>query len=182
LDRAQSESKPERLVDSLVYCDTGYILDNDPELITSLVEHVQQCLARIRFCDAASALQIGSALEAALLNALYHGNFELGPNLTPGDCIASMKQRLKQAPFRDRKIHVRARFSADEALFVIRDEGRGFDHAAHLRAGPAALIGERDRGLTLMQTFMDLVTFNEAGNEVTLVKRRQSKVAVQAVA
>jgi hypothetical protein len=162
--------------------DTGYMLDNDPELITSLVEHVQQCLARIRFCDAAGALQIGSALEAALLNAMYHGNFELGPELTPGDCVASMRERHKQAPYRDRKIHVRARFSAEEALFVIRDEGRGFDHAAHLPAKLTALIGERDRGLTLMQTFMDHVTFNEAGNEVTLVKRRQARVAVQAVA
>jgi hypothetical protein len=33
-----------------------------------------------------------------------------------------------------------------------------------------------------MHAFMDNVTFNEAGNEVTLIKRRQGRVAVQAVA
>ena len=175
LDRARKGGRPERLVESLVHCDTGYVLENDPELITSLVEHVQQCLVRIRFCDAPGALQIGSALEAALDNALYHGNFELGTELTPADCAALSQTRRNESPFRDRRIHVRARFSADEALFIIRDEGRGFEHAAHAAAKQAERIGERDRGLTLMHTFMDSVTFNEAGNEVTLVKRRKAR-------
>jgi CheY-like chemotaxis protein len=175
LVRAQTEGRPERLAESLVYCDMGYVLDNDPELITALVEHVQQCLVRIRFCDAPGALQIGSALEAAIDNALYHGNFELGTELAPSDCAALSRERRNEPPYRDRRIHVRARFSADEALFIIRDEGPGFDHAAHATAKQAERVGERDRGLTLMYTFMDSVTFNEAGNEVTLVKRRQAK-------
>ena len=87
LDRARAESQPERLVESVVYCDTGYELDNDPELVASLVEHVQHAWRGLRFCDRASALQLGSALEAALLNALYHGNFELAADLSPADCL-----------------------------------------------------------------------------------------------
>jgi CheY-like chemotaxis protein len=173
LERARTGSRPERLVESLVYCDTGYRLENDPELVTQLVEHVQHSLARMRFCDAGSALQVGSALEAALVNAMFHGNFELGTELTPADCTALGKERRHVPPYRDRRIHVRARYSVDEALFVIRDEGRGFDHAAHAPSRRSALIGERDRGLTLMHMFMDSVTFNDAGNEVTLIKRRQ---------
>ena len=85
---------------------------------------------------------------------MFHGNFELGTELTPADCAALSKERRDVSPYRDRRIHVRARFSADEALFVIRDEGRGFDHAAHAPRR-AALVSERDRGLTLMHTFMD---------------------------
>ncbi len=175
LDRAHKGGRPERLVESLVDCDTGYVLENDPELITSLVEHVQQCLVRIQFCDPPGALQIGSALEAALNNAQYHGNFEFGSESTPADCAALSQVRRNEPPYRDRRIHVRARFSAEEALFIIRDEGRGFDHAAHATARQARSVGERDRGLTLMHMFMDGVTFNEAGNEVTLVKRRAAR-------
>jgi CheY-like chemotaxis protein len=175
LDRARTGGRPERLAESLVYCDTGYVLDNDPDLTTSLVEHVQQCLVRISFCDATAALQLGSALGAALENAIFHGNFELASELTPADCTALSRERRGQTPYCARRIHVRVRFSPDEALFVIRDEGRGFDHASHTAAKQAEHIGERDRGLTLMHTFMDSVTFNEAGNEVTLVKRRQTK-------
>jgi CheY-like chemotaxis protein len=92
LERAKTERRPERLVESLVYCDTGYMLDNDAELVGSLVEQVQHNLVRIRFCDASGALQIGSALEAALLNAVYHGNLELSSELTPADCEASMPE------------------------------------------------------------------------------------------
>jgi hypothetical protein len=155
------------------------VLENDPELISSLVEHVQQCLVRIRFCNSTTALQMGSALAAALENAIYHGNFELTGDMTPLDCAAIVRERRDQPPYRDRKIHVRIRFSTDEALFVVRDEGSGFDHAARIGATHVERIGERDRGLTLMHTFMDGVTFNEAGNEVTLVKRRTAKGIVE---
>jgi hypothetical protein len=34
------------------------------------------------------------------------------------------------------------------------------------------LAGDHNRGLTLMQAFMDRVVFNEAGREVTMVKKR----------
>ena len=34
------------------------------------------------------------------------------------------------------------------------------------------VVREGGRGLVLMRTFMDQVSFNESGNEVTMVKRR----------
>jgi anti-sigma regulatory factor (Ser/Thr protein kinase) len=37
---------------------------------------------------------------------------------------------------------------------------------------PDALERDSAHGLLLMQTFMDEVKFNEAGNEVTMIKRR----------
>ena len=57
-------------------------------------------------------------------------------------------------------------------MYVIRDEGPGFD--------PSTLPDPRDpsnlertagRGLLLIRTFMDEVTFNKAGNQITMVKR-----------
>jgi hypothetical protein len=174
LERARTESRPEHLVECVVYCDTGYELENDPDLVASLVEQVQQRLTRLRFCDSASALQLGSALEAALLNALYHGNLELAADLTRSDGLAVANERRGQTPYCDRRIHIRARLSPDEALFVIRDEGPGFDHAAHAPAKRAGVVGESDRGLTLMHTFMDQVAFNDSGNEVTMIKRRRA--------
>ena len=36
---------------------------------------------------------------------------------------------------------------------------------------PCALESEEGRGLSLMRSFTDELTFNEAGNEVTMVKR-----------
>jgi anti-sigma regulatory factor (Ser/Thr protein kinase) len=58
---------------------------------------------------------------------------------------------------------------------VIRDEGPGFDVMSVLEPGdPKDLNKDCGRGLVLMRTFMDEVFYNERGNEVTLIKRREA--------
>ena len=59
-----------------------------------------------------------------------------------------------------------------EARFLIRDDGNGFDlsEVPDLNE-PGALEPVGRRGLSLIQTFMDEVLYNEKGNEVRLVKR-----------
>jgi anti-sigma regulatory factor (Ser/Thr protein kinase) len=67
---------------------------------------------------------------------------------------------------------VHLKLTPGEAVCVIRDEGTGFDRATLPDpTDPAQLEKASGRGLVLMRTFCDEVNFNEAGNEVTLVKR-----------
>jgi anti-sigma regulatory factor (Ser/Thr protein kinase) len=62
--------------------------------------------------------------------------------------------------------------SRDEALFVVRDEGQGFDpDALPDPTDPANLEKASGRGILLMRAFMDSIIFNSVGNSVTLVKR-----------
>jgi CheY-like chemotaxis protein len=148
---------------------------NDLALIKALVKHLQPMLRCLPLADEAERLRVGVALEEALRNAYYHGNLEVGATLGKVDRQAYdelARQRLWEAPYRDRRIHVTARISRSEAVFVIRDQGPGFDVSklgsgvlpdAHSAAG---------RGVVLMRSMMDEVKFNEAGNEVTLIKRR----------
>jgi anti-sigma regulatory factor (Ser/Thr protein kinase) len=57
---------------------------------------------------------------------------------------------------------------------VVRDEGSGFDVVPVADSDdPAALAREGGRGLVLMRTFMDEVTYNDTGNEVAMVKRKE---------
>jgi anti-sigma regulatory factor (Ser/Thr protein kinase) len=59
---------------------------------------------------------------------------------------------------------------------VVHDEGPGFDVGAVLGVDQtAAVAGTGGRGLVLMQSFMDEVTYNDQGNRVTLVKRNKSQ-------
>jgi anti-sigma regulatory factor (Ser/Thr protein kinase) len=61
---------------------------------------------------------------------------------------------------------------------VIRDEGPGFDVADVPSVDePSALESTCGRGVVLMRTLMEKVDFNETGNEVTLVKRQETKDA-----
>ena len=64
------------------------------------------------------------------------------------------------------------RLARDLAVFVVRDEGPGFDPAALPDpTDPANLDKVTGRGILLMRAFMDHVDFNARGNEVTMVKQ-----------
>jgi anti-sigma regulatory factor (Ser/Thr protein kinase) len=69
-------------------------------------------------------------------------------------------------------VYVTARFTRDELLFNVRDEGQGFDpNILPDPTDPANLGKVSGRGLLLIQTFMDRVQHNTTGNEITMVKR-----------
>jgi hypothetical protein len=136
-------------------------------------------------CDSAGRVRIGMALEQALLNALCHGNLQIASgqsldareSLMEGKQQTFIEQRRAQEPYASRRIHVNLCISPEEARFVIRDEGPGFDTSAlPPRDDPRVLEAEGGRGLVLMRSFMDEVTFNEPGNEVTMIKRREQVV------
>jgi len=159
--------------------DCGFALDNDPGLIGALIAHLQDEAAQLGLCDAAGSTRLGVALEEALKNALYHGNLEVGQQLREQDkqaYDAMVQERRQQAPYRDRRIHVVAKLSQDGLTFEIRDDGPGFDVSILPDpADPASLERTSGRGVLLMRTLMDEVVYNEAGNSVTLVKRRGSR-------
>lgn len=83
-------------------------------------------------------------------------------------------QRREVAPYRDRRIQVSARLTAGDAQFVIEDEGPGFDVSQLPDPTQSANLEQiSGRGVFLMRAFMDDVRYNETGNQVTLLKRRQ---------
>ena len=153
-----------------------FVINNDLALIKLLVVHLQQMLRCLPLADETERLRVGVAVEEALTNACYHGNLEVGATLGKADRQAQERlaqQRLLEAPYRERRIRVAAKISRTEAVFVIRDEGPGFD-LTNLPVVTGVPDGEQGtgRGVTLMRTIMDEVIYNQIGNEVTLIKRR----------
>ncbi len=153
-----------------------FVLGNDRVLIKAMVDHCQQLLRCLPLADETDRVRVGLALEEALLNAYYHGNLEIGA--APGNAERSeyerlAKERVGQAPFRDRRIRLSARISRAEAVFVVSDQGPGFAVAALPTAGSMPdPEGGAGRGVVLMRAIMDEVTYNDVGNQVTLIKRR----------
>jgi CheY-like chemotaxis protein len=153
-------------------------LENDSALITPLVAHLQQAVEHLGLCDQADRVRLGIALEEALVNAMYHGNLGLSSELREEsrDLYRQMvEERRSASPYKDRRIHVIAELNRQEGVFVVRDEGEGFDPAAVADPRDADLEKVSGRGLLLMRTFMDDVRHNGRGNEVTLVKRRAAQ-------
>ena len=181
LSLTRADRGHEQLLNCLTDTEFRFLLQNDAALIDPLVDLVQKMVAGMGICEFPGRLQMGVALKEALLNALFHGSLEIGMAETEGGeddllqekDVSLIERRRMESPYRDRRIFVEARLAPDEARFVVRDEGPGFDPAAVPNLGDESIMeGERGRGLSLMRTFMDELTFNDAGNEVTMVKFR----------
>jgi CheY-like chemotaxis protein len=172
------ERSQTRLMDCMTRSDSSFALENDSALFGPLVVYLQEQIARMGLCDQAERVRVGVSLEEALTNALYHGNLRVDPRLREEDSQAYhalVEKRRREKPYCDRRIHVRATLSRQEARFVVRDEGPGFDpHALPDPTQPPHLEKASGRGVLLMRTLMDKIVYNRAGNAVTLIKRRDS--------
>ena len=165
----------QRLVGYLCQTESSFSLENDPELIAPLVAHLQEGAARLEGMDETMRMQLGVALHEGLLNAMYHGNLEVSSELREAGetaFMAAAEERRRNWPHRDRRVHVKATMTPSEAVFVIRDEGPGFNpDAIPDPTAPDNLSKASGRGILLMRTFVDDMRYSATGNELTLVKR-----------
>jgi anti-sigma regulatory factor (Ser/Thr protein kinase) len=152
-----------------------FVLPNDQARITPVVEFLAAEATRVAACDPAEQMRISLALEEALVNALYHGNLEIDSDTagTEQMCRHDVALRRRcERPFCDRHIRVLATIARYSAVFVVRDEGRGFDpQRLPDPTSEANLERCSGRGVFLMRSLMDRVIFNEIGNEVTMIRR-----------
>jgi CheY-like chemotaxis protein len=176
LEVTRAERHERRALECLVQSESSFVLGNDVSLIAPLLGHLDSQLARLKLCDPTERTRVGVALQEALLNAVYHGNLEVSSDLRQQDernYHDLVRRRGEQAPYCDRRVHVRARLTPGEAVFTIRDEGPGFDPSKLPDpTDPTVLDRVGGRGLLLIRTFMDRVEHSPTGNEVTLVKQR----------
>jgi CheY-like chemotaxis protein/anti-sigma regulatory factor (Ser/Thr protein kinase) len=152
-----------------------FALVNDAELIPTLINYVQSLVTNVGLCDEAGVIRVCIALEEALRNAMYHGNLELTSDQREGDPITYQElidDRTQREPYAGRTLLVLVDVTADSGRFVIRDQGPGFDpNKLPDPTDPENIEKVSGRGLLLMRTFMDEVSFNETGNQVTMIKR-----------
>ena len=171
-----------RILGSMVRRVSTFVLENDPELIMPLLKLLQEEIDGMGVCDATGQMQVGVALQEALCNALFHGNLEVSSELRQDDSgrfeeLAEERRRL--SPYRSRRIEVQVYLDRDGVRFVITDDGPGFDTSLFERpVGPEDLGRIGGRGLLLIRTFMDKVSFNRAGNQISMEKLRYADVAV----
>lgn len=148
----------------LQYKQLRYRIECDERLIPPLVDHLQQAATNMGLVDPADRIRLARSLAEALNNAVVHGARRGARSIDD----------LEQAPCVD----VLAEFTQSEARFVIQDHGPGFNYraVADPRSEPGRLTGDSGRGLALIRLFMDEVSFNDAGNEITMLKRRTAPI------
>lgn len=124
-------------------------LENRLEEVSRAEEAILQTIAEHGFSES-DGFAIKLALEEALANAIKHGN--------AGDP--------------DKHVTLEFCIEEDQVRISISDEGGGFDP----EQVPDPTLDENltkpyGRGVMLMRTYMDEVSYNASGNCVTMVKR-----------
>jgi CheY-like chemotaxis protein/anti-sigma regulatory factor (Ser/Thr protein kinase) len=176
LEVAGAKRSQQRLLDECwSLTESHFVLGNDLSLIAPLIGHLQDNLTRMRVCDENGLIRVAVALREALTNAMIHGNLELSSDDKARDeknYYKQIEERREQEPYDDRKVYVTARESRNEAVYTVRDEGKGFDpKSLPDPTDPANLDKISGRGLLLIRTFMDEVSHNRQGTEITMVRR-----------
>ncbi len=151
-----------------------FTLENDPAHFRPLIDFCEKIMRGMVKLDRIERLRTAVAIEHALHNALYRGNLEIGSDYQIGlddpkldkNVESLIRERLKTAPYKDRKIRVAVTLKKNFISIRIRDDGPGFDPKQ---------VGDwsqnSSRGIILMKSFMDEVTYNDQGNEVVMERR-----------
>jgi CheY-like chemotaxis protein/anti-sigma regulatory factor (Ser/Thr protein kinase) len=152
-------------------------LNNDDTLIPSVIARLEKPIIELDLFDEGERMQIAMALDEALTNAIIHGNLEVSSSLRQVDdgkpYVEMIEARKLETPYCDRRVSVRLEAFPDKARFVICDEGPGFDPGKLADpTDPENLEKAGGRGLLLINAFMDVVKHNDAGNGITMIKRR----------
>ena len=158
----------------LTRSETLFELENNPELISPLVGILQDNLQRLGFGDDSMRTQIGMALMEAIANAMFHGNLEIGSELRRDSLDEYHKlaeRRMREEPYCLRRVHITATETRERSVYVIEDEGPGFDPGIQPDpTAPENMVSVCGRGLLLIRTFMDRIEYNEKGNRITMTK------------
>lgn len=115
---------------------------------------------------------VAFGLQALLVNAVEHGNLELGYEakrdaLVAGKLDDVLNARLANPELAARRVWVEVERGDEWVTYTIRDEGKGFDFARYLVDDESRLVDPNGRGIRLARDLsFDEVEYIGTGNTV----------------
>src|SRR5262249_47278690 len=153
-----------RILRCLVRRESVFVVDNDPNLIAAFMKLVREELEGMDLWDETGLIQVSIALQEAVTNAVYHGNLEVDSEHRQTDeriFDRIAEERRQCEPYRSRRVRIHVQLDREVARFSVCDDGPGFDASLLHRPVEASDLNRiGGRGLLLIRTFMDHVTFN----------------------
>lgn len=119
-------------------------------------------------------------LYELLLNAIEHGMLEIGYDtknrlLATSQWEKEIQKRLDYPVNKDKSVTVEFQHNEKDFTLVITDPGKGFEWQNYLQIEPARATKANGRGIAKANLLsFDSLKYNDAGNKVTLVSRRNS--------
>ncbi|MBI3794375.1 MAG: response regulator [Nitrospinae bacterium] len=133
-----------------------YELPSNFDYINGAIHYIMEPVRLVGMCEPIQFTNMNIAIYEAIINAMNHGNH------------------------RDEKktVKVGVNISFDKAVFTVSDQGEGFAPAdVSNPTAPENLYKSSGRGIYLIKHFMDEVSFNQSGNQITMIKNRKKSPA-----
>mgnify|MGYP003633873538 CR=1 FL=1 len=125
--------------------------------------------------DRPAAVAMG--LSELMINAVEHGNLELDYKnksalMAEGRWDAVIESRLREAPYKDRRVTVDVVRTATHTRFKITDEGKGFDWHAYVDLTMKRAFDTHGRGIAMARKMaFEAMAYMGAGNIVEAMAR-----------
>ena len=118
------------------------------------------------------------ALREVIINAIEHGNlnitFDEKSDAIENDTYFNLIHCRQNTPgIKDKKVTIEYTVNKDSIRYTISDEGKGFSYKKYLENTEETADTEcipHGRGLVMISSVFDEISFNDKGNVVTLVK------------
>jgi anti-sigma regulatory factor (Ser/Thr protein kinase) len=140
-------------------------------------------LAQRGLIDPDHKMRLQLALAELIVNAVEHGNCgityeEKTQGMEKGLSVVELvAERCKDPLIRNKRVEFLWDIHPEETVFVIRDEGKGFDVRAHLKkVVNQDTLSLHGRGIRVAAAFSTELKYNEKGNQVTLILKHDTSV------
>jgi len=177
------EADQREVIKYIAHEDIKLAIPNQFDLLNTVINYIFSHLRARWLVSDEDLHDVKVCLYEALTNAFEHGNLGISGE-TKGKLLEQGQQTWRDYLVSEmvnetnvvKRIRVKLEISEDEMTVAIQDEGPGFDYRSRTQdVDPEELFRSSGRGLLLIQSLMDGLSFNEAGNEVRMVKKRIQK-------
>ncbi|MEP3478092.1 MAG: response regulator [Fuerstiella sp.] len=166
----RENSLHDRLMARVLQTGCEFEIDSDLSQIQALSNFLLQRLTATTTMSAQHLQKVIGSVREALLNAHFHGNMHANDSVlqrSRTDYMAVAQQHSSDAAFADCRIRLIMEHKNDQLHVTIRDGGKGFDVASAVHQSPP--VDDRGAGIRQMLSSMTAVSWNDVGNEVTLI-------------
>jgi CRP-like cAMP-binding protein len=161
----------------------SFLIDNDLLSVPLYAGIGATILAQLGLISPENKTHLQLALAELIVNAVEHGNCEISydektermeQGFTVVDLVA---EKCKDPAIKAKKVDFQWEIKQDRSIFLIRDEGKGFDVQAHLKK-----IAKQDmwslhgRGIKMATMLAQELKYNDRGNQVALILSHDDSV------
>ncbi|MDR0878045.1 MAG: ATP-binding protein [Treponema sp.] len=161
----------------------SFTIDNDILAVPLYAGIGATVLAQRGLINPDNKMHLQLALGELIVNAVEHGNCgitydEKTEGMENGLSVVELvAEKCKDPLIRKKKVEFSWDIQSDCTSFTIRDEGKGFDVAAHLKKiATQDAMSLHGRGIRMASMLSTELKYNDTGNQVTLLLRHDPSV------